>query len=109
MINTQLDDGFENVLRMIRFVGETMLRPAGLAADRRGTPIPVDDPMFIQWNQTGLSFGAVGTGKNSTRRSACIPRKLLTRSRLRAKQMTLSNASNQTLFLPPFGTSWTAS
>jgi acyl-CoA dehydrogenase len=65
MINTQLDDGFENVLRMIRFVGETMLRPAGLAADRRGTPIPVDDPMFIQWNQTGLSFGAVGTGKNS--------------------------------------------
>ena len=71
MINTQLDDGFENVLRMIRFVGETMLRPAGLAADRRGTPIPVDDPMFIQWNQTGLSFGAVGTGKNSKTDGEC--------------------------------------
>jgi len=65
MIDTQLDAGYENVLRMIRYVGEHMLRPAGLAADRRGTPIPVDDPMFLEWNQTGLSFGAVGMGKNS--------------------------------------------
>ena len=38
MIDTQLDAGYENVLRMIRYVGEHMLRPAGLAADRRGTP-----------------------------------------------------------------------
>ena len=66
MIRTQLDTGYENVLRIIRHVGEHMLRPAGLAADRRGTPIPVDDPMFLEWNQTGLSFGAVGMGKNST-------------------------------------------
>jgi acyl-CoA dehydrogenase len=65
MIQTQLDTGYENVLRIIRYVGEQMLRPAGLAADRRGTPIPVDDPMFLEWNQTGLSFGAVGMGKNS--------------------------------------------
>jgi acyl-CoA dehydrogenase len=66
MIQTHLDAGYENVLRIIRHVGEHMLRPAGLAADRRGTPIPIDDPMFIEWNQTGLSFGAVGMGKNST-------------------------------------------
>jgi len=65
MIQTELDTGYENVLRIIRYVGEQMLRPAGLAADRRGTPIPVDDPMFLEWNQTGLSFGAVGMGKNS--------------------------------------------
>jgi acyl-CoA dehydrogenase len=64
MIQTQLDTGYENVLRILRYVGKDMLRPAGTAADLRGTPIPIDDPMFIEWNQTGLSFGSVSMGKN---------------------------------------------
>ncbi len=65
MIDTNLDAGFHNVLRMMRYVGESMLRPAGLEAERRGGPIPVDDPMFVEFNRTGLTFGAVGTGKHS--------------------------------------------
>ncbi len=66
MIDTTLDAGFTNVLMMIREVGKTMLRPAGLEADRSGSPIPEDHPMFVAFNRTGLSFGAVGTGKHSS-------------------------------------------
>jgi acyl-CoA dehydrogenase len=67
MIDTTLDAGFHNVLRMMRYVGQTMLRPAGLAAERRGGPIPVDDPMFVEFNRTGLTFGAVGIGQHSAK------------------------------------------
>ncbi|MDP6933764.1 MAG: acyl-CoA dehydrogenase family protein [Myxococcota bacterium] len=67
MIDTTLDSGFHNVLLMMRHVGQSMLRPAGLEADRRGEPIPPDHPMFVEFNRTGLTFGAVGTGHNSNR------------------------------------------
>jgi len=65
VIDTTLDPGFTNVLMIIRHVGETLLRPAGLEADRSGKPIPEDHPMFAAFNRTGLSFGAVGTGRHS--------------------------------------------
>ena len=65
MIDTTLDPGFTNVLMIIRHIGESLLRPAGLEADRTGKPIPEDHPMFAAFNRTGLSFGAVGMGKNS--------------------------------------------
>ena len=72
MIDTNLDAGFHNVLRMMRYVGQTMLRPAGLAAERRGGPIPVDDPMFVEFNRTGLTFGAVGIGQHSAKEESGI-------------------------------------
>jgi len=65
VIDTTLDSGFTNVLMIIRHIGESLLRPAGLEADRTGKPIPEDHPMFAAFNRTGLSFGAVGMGKNS--------------------------------------------
>jgi len=67
VIDTTLDGGFTNILMIIRHIGESLLRPAGLEADRSGKPIPEDHPMFAAFNRTGLSFGAVGTGKHSSK------------------------------------------
>jgi len=38
-------------------VGKDLMRPAGLEAEETGEPIPVDHPMFVAFNHTGLSFG----------------------------------------------------
>jgi acyl-CoA dehydrogenase len=67
MIDTTLDAGFENVIGIVRHLGRTLLRPAGLEADRSGQPIPVDHPMFLQFNQMGFTLGNMGVGKQSKR------------------------------------------
>jgi len=65
MIDSTLDAGFNNVVLMMRHIGASMLRPAGLEAERRGTAIPIDDPMFLEFNRTGLSLSTSGI-RNST-------------------------------------------
>jgi len=66
MIDTTLDDGFHNVLGIVRHLGQSLLRPAGLEADRSGDPIPVDHPVFATFNQMGFTLGGMGMGKNAS-------------------------------------------
>ncbi len=65
MIDATLDTGFTNVLLMMRHVGKSLLRPAGLEAEALGEPLPEDHPVFVAFNRTGLRFGLRGTGKGS--------------------------------------------
>jgi acyl-CoA dehydrogenase len=60
MIDAGLDDGFRNVLGLMRHFGREQLRPAGLEADRAGEPLPVEHPLFRAFNQLGLRFGMRG-------------------------------------------------
>ena len=63
MIDTTLDPGLDNVRRMLGFFGEHQLRPAGLEADASGEPLPVDHPLFVAFNELGLSFGMINSGR----------------------------------------------
>ncbi len=72
MIETSLDDGFRNVLGLMRQLGRDHLRPAGLQAERTGEPLPADHPVFVHFNMLGLRFG-LRKSKRSKDRSGPRP------------------------------------
>jgi len=61
-------------LERLREIGRTEFRPAGLRADRAGTPLPVDDPFFCRmlelgfgrtsWRPPGASHDGAGKAPN---------------------------------------------
>ncbi len=56
-IDARFDAGFNNVLLMMRQFASEHLRPAGLDAERTGEPLPVEHPLFVAFNKTGMRFG----------------------------------------------------
>jgi acyl-CoA dehydrogenase len=65
MIDTKLDAGLENVVRLLRAFGERYLRPAGLEADRSGEPLPVGHSLFTAFSRLGFRFGMMESGRGA--------------------------------------------
>ena len=75
MIEYRVDESIHTRLAEARELGRKELRPAGLDADRKGAPIPKEDPFFercIARGEGRTSWAGPGRAKSKKRRRSVV-------------------------------------